>query len=159
MYQFDGKNWKDSHLDMKERREHHSCVLLDGEIMVVGGYDGSRQQLIHIQQSITTTISNENYIQTTEILSLENNSWRPGPVLRTGISWAQLVKSREGMKYAAFLIGGYDGSNLLTDRLTLMYGLTKDLKRFELIGNLKKARDSHVALSIPDNIIQWCDKI
>ena len=141
MYQFDGNDWEDSHLEMKERRQYHSCVLLDGEIIVVGGEYRAM------------------YLKTSEIFSLESNSWRSGPVLRTGIYGAQLVKAREGMKYAAYLIGGYDGSlPSIYPYLTSIYGLSKDLLRFEKIGDLKKARAYHVALSIPDNIIQKCDK-
>ena len=144
MYQFDGKNWKDSHLDMKERRSWHSCVLVDGEIMVVGGWGDSEFRSL-------SSISN---LKTSEIFSLKNNCWRPGPVLRTGIEEAQLVKAREGMKYAAYLIGEIHKSNWQIS----IYGLSKKLQRFEKIGDLQKGRSAHVALTIPDNIIQKCDK-
>ena len=129
MYEFDGKNWKDSHHDMKESRWGHSCVVVDNQIIVVGGLEGS------------------NYLKTSEIFNIQNKSWRSGPGLPKGISDAQLVKAREGMRYSAYLIGG-----------SSIYGLTKDLKRFDKIGDLEKARSSHVALTIPEDIIDRCDK-
>ena len=39
MYEFDGTNWKDSHLDMKERRSGHSCVVAEDNVIVAGGFD------------------------------------------------------------------------------------------------------------------------
>ena len=135
MYEFDGKNWKDSHLDMKERRRRHSCVVVEDQIIVVGGWDGT-------------------YLKTSEIFNIQNRSWRSGPELPKGIVYAQLVKAREGMKYSAYLIGGETGSNYLSS----IYGLTKDLKKFDKIGDLKKARFGHVALTIPEDMIDRCDK-
>ena len=40
--------------------------------------------------------------------------------------------------------------------LSSIYGLTKYLKRFDKIGDLEQARSSHVALTIPEDIIDRC---
>ena len=137
MYEFDGRNWKDSHHDMKEGRSgRHTCVVVEDQIIVVGGLDGS------------------NYLKTSEIFNIQDRSWRSGPELPKGIGWAQLVKAREGMRYSAYLIGGEDGSSVLSS----IYGLTKDLERFVKIGDLEKARSSHVAFTIPEDTIKRCDK-
>ena len=48
---------------MKERRSSHSCNLYKGEVVVMGGYDGSA------------------YLASTEILNLTSLEWRRGPAL------------------------------------------------------------------------------
>ena len=137
MFEFDGKDWKDSQLDLNNGRYMHSWVVVDDDIIVVGG------------------LNIIGHLQTSEIFSIQNRSWRSGPELPKGISFAQLVKAREGMRYSAYLIGGaYDSWNALSS----IYGLTKDLTRFDKIGDLQKPRYRHVALAIPEDIIDRCDK-
>ena len=137
MFEFDGKDWKDSQLDLNNGRYMHSWVVVDDDIIVVGG------------------LNIIGHLQTSEIFSIQNRSWRSGPEFPKGISHAQLVNAREGMKYSAYLIGGETGSNYLSS----IYGLTKDLKRFDKIGDLEQARYKPVALTIPEDIIDRCDKI
>ena len=84
MYEFDGKNWKDSHHDMKERRWGHSCVVVEDQIIVVGG---------------------NGWLKTSEIFNIQNRSWRSGPNLSPfGIALAKSVKVSASLVYNAYFI-------------------------------------------------------
>ena len=135
MYEFDGKDWKDTDLDVKAIRwKSPGCIVVKDEIILVGGY------------------KKEPYgRQTSEIFNIQKRSWRQGPDLPYGLYGSQTVKAKEGMKYIAYLIGGINGKTTTT-----IYGLTNDLERFEDIGNILQARYNHVALAIPENIIEKC---
>ena len=130
MYKYDIKRneWEDTNRPMKETRSSHSCLLLNKEIFVAGGWS-----------------------ETTEIFNLQSRTWRSGPDLPKKISYSQLVKAQPSSKYAAFLMGG-SSSNALSD----IFALSKSFKSFIKIGNLKTARSDHVAMVIPDKLVEKC---
>jgi len=139
LYKYDIKNdeWEDTNHPMSlngsngmwEHRIWHSCLLLNKEILVAGGTG--------------TTY--------TSIFNLQSNTWRLGPDLPTTIYGSQLVKAQPSSQYAAFFIGG--GYN---DAYTDIYGLTKDFKSLAKIGDLKTARINHVAMVLPDKVVEKC---
>ena len=61
-YQLSGKTWTRLP-DMKEARDAHSCHLFQGEVVVMGGWDG------------------DDGLTSVEILSLATKEWRRGPAL------------------------------------------------------------------------------
>ena len=138
MYKYDIKNdeWEDTNRPMRVEiywwgnRFWHSCLLLNNEILVAGGMG----------------------IRTTEIFNLQSNTWRLGPDLPNTIHGSQLVKARPSSQYAAFLIGGGHYDEVYSD----IYGLTKDFKSFEKIGNLKTTHFTHVAMTLPDKVVERC---
>ena len=100
MYKYDIRNdeWEDTNRPMRVTRSWHSCLLLNKEILVVGGY----------------------LEKTTEIFNLQNRTWRSGPDLPKEIGYSQLVKAQPSSQYAAFLIGGKDYAILRTDIYKLL---------------------------------------
>ena len=137
MYKYNIKNdeWEDTNRPLKKSKGWHSCLLLDKEIFVAGGIV-------------------EDYIGTnkTEIFNLQSNTWRSGPDLPRKIYSFQLVKARPSSQYAAFYIGGGYYDEVYSD----IYGLTKDLNSFIKLGDLKTSRFSHVAMELPDKVIEKC---
>ena len=150
IYDIENDEWKYEDIEieweyrMKHYRHKHSCLLLNNEIFVAGGYGWPGNS--------------------TAILNLQNNTWRPGPYLPKYIWNSQLVKAQPSSQYAAFLIGGYgyppiwigyggkDSNRFLSD----IYGLTKDLKSFKRIGSLESGPYKHVALVLPYNVVEKC---
>ena len=117
---------------MREARAIHSCLLINKEIFVVGGY----------------------YMKTTEIFNLQSRTWRSGPDLPKEICYSQLVKAQPSSQYSAFLIGGdrRHHPNAISD----IFALTKDYKSFIKIGDLKNARFDYVAMVLPDESVEKC---
>lgn len=136
MYKYDIKRdeWEDTNHPMKETRYGHSCLLLNKEIFVAGG----------------------NLRKTTEIFDLQSKTWRSGPDLPKEIYYSQLVKAQPSSQYAAFFIGGgkWDGNNW--NAISEIFGLTKNYESFKKIGNLKTARQSHVAMVLSDEMVKKC---
>ena len=141
MYKYDIKRdeWEDTNRSMRERREYHSCLLLNKEIFVAGGWGR----------------------KTTEIFDLQSKTWRSGPDLPKEIYISQLVKAQPSLKYSAFLIGGYGHvghgeyggqPNAISD----IFALTKNYESFIKIGNLKTKRVGHVAMVHSDQLVEKC---
>ena len=137
MYKYDIKKdtWEDTNRPMRVPRSGHSCLLLNNEIFVAGGNGGTVEQW-----------------KTTEIFNLESNTWRSGPDLPKEMWYFQLVKAQSSSRYSAFLIGGIE----VFDALSGVYGLEKDFKSFQKIGDLKTARYGNVAFELPEifNLIE-----
>ena len=132
MYKYDIKRdeWEDTNRLMRDTRRGHSCSLLNKEIFVAGGVGW----------------------KTTKIFNLQNRTWRSGPVLPIEIGYSQLVKAQPSSQYAAFLIGGGYYPNAISE----IFAVTKDFKNFKNIGNLKTARYGHVAMVLPDELVEKC---
>ena len=132
MYKYDIRNdeWEDTNRPMRVTRSWHSCLLLNKEILVVGGY----------------------LEKTTEIFNLQNRTWRSGPELPKEIYSSQLVKAAPSSQYAAFLIGGKEDEDTISD----IIAVTKDLKSFIKIGELKTARYSHLTMLLQDELVEKC---
>ena len=131
MYKYDIKNdeWEDTNRPMKETRSDHSCLLLNKEIFVAGGY----------------------YTKTTEIFNLQSKTWRSGPELPKEIENSQFVKAQPSSKYSAFLTGG---SKDYISSFSDIFALSKNFKSVIKIGNLKTARYGHVAMVLPDKLVE-----
>ena len=65
---------------------------------------------------------------------------------------SQLVKVEPSSQYAAFLIGGKEDEDTISD----IIAVTKDFKSFIMIGELKTARHSHLAMLLPDELVEKC---
>ena len=115
---------------MRETRIYHSCLLLNKGVFVVA-----------------------NGVTTTEIFNLQSRTWRSRPDLPKKIYSFQLVKAQPSSQYSALLIGGRDENyNALSD----IFALNKNYKSFIKIGNLKTTRKYHVAMVLPDKIVEKC---
>ena len=127
--------WKETDSPMTQKRYGHSCLMLiEYELMVVGGWDG------------------RNYLKSSELFNLKEKTWNRGPDLETTLTDAQFLKAKPGSEYLAYVIGGYgDGG-----RSSAIFGLTKDKNEFRKIDNLKKGRSSHVAFVLPESISEKC---
>ena len=131
MYKYDIKKdkWEDTNRPMRVPRSGHSCLLLNNEIFVAGGNGDTVEQW-----------------KTTEIFDFESNTWRSGPDLPKEIAYFQFMKAQPSSKYSAFLIGGIETFDALSD----VYGLEKDFSSFIKIGNFKTARYGNVAFELPE---------
>ena len=65
---------------------------------------------------------------------------------------SQLVKEQPSSQYAAFLIGGKEDEDTISD----IIAVTKDLKSFIKIGELKTARYSHLTMLLQDELVEKC---
>lgn len=84
------------------RERHFTCAIPSDNgktkcIIVLGGYT-----------------DNEEYSKSTEILTIKDQKWIPGPDLPRGMRDAACVALPSTMKYALLLIGGSDQDNYLS---------------------------------------------
>ena len=123
--------WEDTNTPMAQKRRYHACLLIDEEeIIVTGGlYCGNGCK----------------NLKSSEIYNLKQRRWRPGPDFPTEISDAQFVKAKPGFKYLGYLID-----------YSAIYGLTKDMQRYEKIGDLKRLRNFHTAFVLSESISEKC---
>ena len=136
-YRIKEDKWEDLRITMSQPRIVHACLLLDQNVIVVGGVGG---------------IGSRTY-KSTEILDIQTKQWRPGPDLPEPIGGGRLVRALPGSKYEAYLIGGETNRGTYSDSI---YGLTKNLGKFDEIGVLKRKRSDHVALVLPNEVIEKC---
>ena len=136
-YKIERNEWKETNTPMTEKRQSHSCSMInEGELIVIGGYDGT------------------NHLSSSSIFNLRKQTWKQGPSLPTiTTGHAQFVKSKTGSQYLGYLTGGYGDGGYSS----AIYALKKDLSGFEKIGNLKTRRNSHVALLSQGTISDKCD--
>ena len=123
--------WEVSNHQMLEARYGHSCLYLDNAVIAVGGIG----------------------TKTTEIFDLNLEFWRYGGDLPKKSAYVSLLKSNPSSEYRAILIGGKSDNR---DVHSAIYGLTKDLRTFEKIGNLKVPRYGHVAMVLPEKSVNNC---
>ena len=137
-YNIFNDQWEDTNKPMTQKRRSHACLLIDEEeIIVTGGYDYDNGNV---------------YLKSSEIYNLKQRRWRPGPDLPIGIAKAQFVKAKPGFKYLGYFIGGRDGPR----RSSAIYGLTKDMQRYEKIGYLKRPRNFPSAFVLSESISEKC---
>ena len=130
-YNIFNDKWEDTNKPMTQKRRSHACLLIDEEeIIVTGGYDYDNGNV---------------YLKSSEIYNLKQRRWRPGPDFPTDISDAQFVKAKPGFKYLGYLID-----------YSAIYGLTKDMQRYEKIGDLKRPRNFHTAFGLSESISEKC---
>ena len=127
--------WTETNTPMTQRRYGHECVKLNkDQILVIGGSDGNV------------------YHKSTEVYHLIQRKWKTGPMMPKPIEGGQFVKASPGSKFLGYYIGGYGDDG----RSSAIYGLSKDLSNFQLLGNLKKARYHHVAFRLQESISDKC---
>ena len=126
--------------NMSVSRAKHSCVVMrdskDGreKLVVTGG-----------------TVSGSHGSNSTEILDVKDGVWSDGPILPMNVSLAQLIPDGRG---GCLLVGGREVVNSNTKRLTSILHLSSDLKEWKVLGrNLKIGSDSHVAMLVPNQLI------
>ena len=125
--------WTETNTPMTQKRRGHECVKINQDkVFVIGG-----------------EAENYEYLKSTEVYHRRNNSWTTGPILPKTLSYGQFIKASPGSKFLGYYLGGYGHSSAI-------YGLSKDLSNFQLLGNLKKARSSHVAFRLPESISDKC---
>ena len=137
VYKYDLQNdeWVGTNLrawDSMRYFYENSCLLLGSEIIVFG----------------------ELKYGPTDIFNFKTNTWRKGPYLPTLVYAGQLIKAQPSSQYAAFFIGGHHP--YFVSMSSDIYGLTKDLKKFDKLGNLKTPRTGHIALVLPDKAVEKC---
>ena len=131
VYNIFNDQWEDINTPMTQKRKDHACLLInEEEIIVTGGFNCDNACV---------------YLKSSEIYNLKQRRWRPGPDLPTGIANAQFVKAKPGFKYLGHLID-----------YSAIYGLTKDMQRYEKIGDLKTPRLSPFAFVLSESISEKC---
>ena len=119
------------------RLDHSSCVFqLDDRstyCIVIGGVTGH----------------DEKYSKSTEILTFNDRKWVEGPTLPCGINSSACVAAPQLSNFACVLVGGYteESSNWQN-----VYGLSKNLSEWKLLGTIKKGRLNHILLPLDYNI-------
>ena len=126
--------WTETNTPMTQKRQGHECVKLsEDRILVIGGHDGN------------------GFLKSTEVYHRIQRKWKTGPIMPKPIGWGQFVKASPGSKFLGYYIGGVGD-----DYSSAIYGLSKDLSNFQLLGNFKKARGGHVAFRLQKSIFDKC---
>ena len=112
-------------------RSGHSCVLVvdqfnQKKIVVAGGY------------------GNGGRLKSTEIYDLNKQVWTRGPDLPTTVYGSSMVTASPGSKYAAYLVGGYQGGSYGNK----IFAINKNMDQWNKVGRFTTPRDSPVALRI-----------
>ena len=134
-YNILSNQWTETNTPMNQKRRGHECVKVsEDRILVIGGWDGN------------------DWLKSTEVYDRRNKMWTTGPILPKAIGYGQFIKASPGSKFLGYYLGGGgdDGYS------SAIYGLSKDLSNFQLIGNLKKKRGYHVAFRLPKSISDKC---
>ena len=128
--------WTETNTPMTQKRQGHECVKLsEDQILVIGGWDVN------------------GFLKSTEVYHRIQRKWKTGPMMPKPIASGQFVKASPGSKFLGYYIGGYGDGYI---RSSAIYGLSKDLSNFQLLGNFKKAREDHVAFRLQESISDKC---
>ena len=129
--------WKDIKTPMSRERYSHSCLLVNKEVIVIGG---EGEDL------------NDDTDWTSEIFNIEGKRWRKGPDLPFKFSLGHFVKAQKSSEFIGYIIGG-DGAG----RGLVIHGLTKDLKNF-VRSNINIERrfriNQFVAEVLPGSVVE-----
>ena len=128
--------WTETNTPMNQKRHRHECVKIsEDKILVIGG-------------------EGENYyeLKSTEVYDRRNKVWTPGLIIPKTISEGQFIKASPKSKFLGYYVGGWADNSYSS----AIYGLSKDLMNFQLLGNLKKPRSGHVAFRLPESISDKC---
>ena len=118
---------------MQVARNFHSCVLVvdqfkQKKIVVAGGYN----------------YDDGGYLKSTEIYDLNKQVWTRGPDLPTTVEVSSMVTASPGSKYAAYLVGGYQGGSTANK----IFSINKNMEQWIEVGRFTTPRYGHVALRI-----------
>ena len=128
--------WKDTNTPMSRERYSHSCLLVDKEVIVIGG---NGEDL------------NDDTGRTSEIFNIKEKRWRKGPNLPFDFDLGQFVKAQQSSEFIGYTIGGFGAGRGLA-----IHGLTKDLKNF-VRSNINIARykiNQFVAEVLPGSVVE-----
>ena len=92
-----------------------------------------------------TTYHEGHYSKSTEIFNFNDQKWVQGPTLPRGISSSACIAAPRLSSFACVLVGGDS-----EDRCNLqnIYGLSKNLSEWKLLGAIKKGRHFHILLPL-----------
>ena len=140
-YDFIRDEWEEM-IPMKIGRAQHSCVVQEDsrsnqkKLVVAGG-----------------TVVGFSGTKSVEIYNFHTKTWTNGPFLPLAISLSQLIP--DGINGGCILVAGRAIMNSQTERLTSVMHLSSESRDWKILGrHLKIGRDSHVAMLIPENLIQ-----
>jgi len=137
MYEYNmlSNQWTETNTPMNQKRNGHECVKIsEDKILVIGGHNGNE------------------YLKSTELYDKMYDNWSTGPTMPKTIASGQFIKASPGSQFLGYFLGGYGDDGHSSD----IYGLSKDLSNFQLIGNFKKASGHHVAFRLPEGISDKC---
>ena len=122
---------------MLVRRRMHSCIVIEDQfkqkkVVVVGGWNNV----------------NHGDLKSTEIYDVATEKWTQGSELPVTVSRSSIVTSSPGSKYLAYLVGGIQGGTVSV-KFPRVYGLLKELNRWDDVGHSKTPRNDHVAMKLP----------
>ncbi len=137
-FTFGEESWSEGP-ELKSKRDFHSCgkIRRDKEsqemsIIVAGGWDGS------------------SFLSSVQILDAGSNEWQPRPQLPFGIDESEMVEDQNG---GVILIGGESSSSARLDTLYHLPHGGQDAKWTKMEQTLKTERNRHMAILVPDNIV------
>ena len=135
MYDIENDTWK-LMPSMRLPRAKHSCTTVKDS-------DNAASKIIVAGGTGTNSV---------EIFDLKHQIWSTGPSLPYELSFSQLIQ--DGIGGGALLVGGRAMISFQARRLATILHLSRDLKEWKQLGrDMKIARDSHVAMMIPENLI------
>ena len=115
---------------LQQGRYHHSCVLLNNSILVVGGYS-------------------RDYLSSTEIIPLANGTPRYGGNLNTARRYFGLA-TIGGHYKKSISFGGYDGSN----KLSTVEEWDEDTAQWKLAPySMEEGKYSFASLAVPPQMV------
>ena len=115
---------------LQQGRYHHSCVLLNNSILVVGGYS-------------------RGYLSSTEIIPLANGTPRYGGNLNTARRYFGLA-TIGGHYKKSISFGGYDGSN----KLSTVEEWDEDTAQWKLAPySMEEGKYSFASLAVPPQMV------
>ena len=88
----------------------------------------------------------EKYSNTTEIFDLEGPKWAQGPKLPLGIEEAACIAVPPTHDLSCVVVGGWTEEEYHSSNV---YGLSKSLTEWTLLGKIKTGRSAHIILPIP----------
>ena len=133
IYDIKGDSWIEGPPLLTARASHFCCVIqLDDRsthCIVIGG----------------ETEHEGKYSKSTEIFNFSDQKWVKGPSLPCGINSLACVAAPRLHKFACLLVGGDTEE---TKNSQNVYGLSKNLSEWKLLGKIKKGRHDHIAIPL-----------
>ena len=151
MYDISRDEWR-AGPPMLSGRMSHSCIVIETEkkekkVLVVGGDSYNREF--------------PDRLKSIEVFDIATQTWSYGidqPFESSSHTFdsvyaSSLVGTSPDSIYAAFLIGGWQKDRPLSN----IFGLTRDLTEWKNIaGSFATPRSGHVALKLPQTIMESC---
>ena len=127
------KSWIEGPSLLIARANHSSCIIQSDDgttyCIVIGGY----------------TSKEGHFSKSTEIFNFNKQTWIEGPLLQCGVVFSACVSSPRTSNFACVHVGGYTEEKIYSQNV---YGLTKDLSEWKLLGVIEKGRRGHIAVSL-----------